>query len=75
MENPPALIVDAYSSAVGNEVFYSLDPDIRTQQKMSLEPGNLLFTAHNIEKVIDFIASNYHPETRIGSTQIYRLNP
>lgn len=74
-ENPPALIVDAYSSAVGNEIFYSLDPAIRAQQKMNRRPGNLIFTAHNIEEVMDFVGQNYHPETKIGSIQIYRLNP
>jgi hypothetical protein len=72
-ENPPALIVDAYSSAVGNEIFYSLDPGIRSRQAADVQPGSRVFTAHNIDEVFDFIERNYRRETIIDSIQIYRL--
>jgi hypothetical protein len=74
-KNPPVLIVDAYSSAVGYEVFYSLDPKIRLQQQMNVQPDNLVFTAHNIEDVFDLIERHYRYETTIGAIQIYRLPP
>lgn len=74
-ENPPALVVDVYFFATGKEIFYSLDPTIRLRQMKSIQPDSQVFSAHNLNNVIDFIASNYHPEIRIDKTQIYRLNP
>jgi hypothetical protein len=72
--NPPALIVDAYASTGENEMFYSLDPEVRLQQEMGDRPARV-FSAHNIKDVIDFIESNYHHEITIGLTKIYRHNP
>lgn len=74
-ENPPALIVDAYFYATGQEIFFSLDSDIRQRQKDAIQPDSRVFSAHNLDAVLAFIESHYRSEIKIESTQIYRYAP
>jgi hypothetical protein len=74
-ENPPTLIVDAYFFEKGTGVFYSLDSTTRLQQQRNVQPYNYVYTAHNLEDVIDFIERNYRLETTVESIRIYRFLP
>jgi hypothetical protein len=72
--HPPALIADVYYLVGGNEVCYSLDPAIREKQMTTVGKKQIIYTAHNIEQVYEFIEQNYHLETKISQAGIYRLN-
>jgi hypothetical protein len=74
-DNPPELIVDAFFYAAGEEIFYSLDPEIRQRQENATQPDSRVFFAHNLDDVFAFIESHYRSEIQIESTQIYRYDP
>jgi hypothetical protein len=74
-KNPPALIVDASFYATGQEIFYSLEPEMRQRQQNSIQSDSRVFSAHNIDDVFAFVESHYRPEIKIESTQIYRYDP
>lgn len=74
-QNPPALIVDAYFYATDNEVLYSLDRGIRSEQMQQITPDSRVFVTPNLEDVFAFIENYYHLETTVAETNIYRKNP
>lgn len=69
VENKPVLIVDMVNP--DNDSIPFIDPIRREAQAQRLRGFN---PPSNLERVFDYIHSNYHVETEINKVFIYRLN-
>jgi hypothetical protein len=68
VENKPVLIVDMVNP--DNDTIPFIDPLRREEQAQRLKSFN---PPSNLDKVFDYIQSNYHVETEINKVVIYRL--